>query len=160
MRCAVLTAAVAAALVWSAPGGAQQTDTITFTGTVDDTCSVATPSDGALELSSDYTELSSKIAGGSPGTATVTSTDNNNKVDIDAAASFDTAPTGGGTNVTFGAEYDASGATSATNVAAGTQTTLGFGATTVTVDAWAEKTSGIFPAGSYAMDVVVSCIAP
>jgi hypothetical protein len=80
-------------------------------------------------------------------------------VTVQAASGWAAAPAGGGTNVAYDAEYDASGATTASNVAAGNNTTLGLGSTTVSVDAWATKSSGVFPAGSYSMDVVVQCAA-
>lgn len=158
MRCVVLAAFVPA-LVLAAGADAQTSQTLTFTGTVDDACSVTTPADGTLDLSGDYAELSSRIGGGTAGSAIVISTDADNTVDVDAASGWASAPVGGGTNVVFDAEYDASGATTASNVAAGNATTLGLGSTTVSVDAWAEKTSGVFPAGAYAMDVVVQCVA-
>lgn len=160
MRCAAaLSAAVAAAAVLSSGAAAQTSQTLTFSGTVDDACSVTTPADGTLDLSSDYTELSSRIGGGTAGSAVVISTDADNTVDVEAAVAWTSAPADGGTNVAFDAEYDVSGATTASNVAAGNATTLGLGSTTISVDAWAEKSSGVFPAGSYAMDVVVQCVA-
>ncbi len=160
MRCvAFLSAGLAAAQALACAAVAQTSQTLSFTGTVDDACAVTTPSDGTLDLSNDYTELSSKIGGGTAGSAVVISTDADNTVDVDAASAWESAPADGGTNVTFDAEYDASGATTASDVAAGAATVLGLGATTVSVDAWAEKSSGVFPAGAYAMDVVVQCIA-
>lgn len=160
MRCAVVLAIVAAAVLSRATVASAQTSaSLSFSGTVDDACAVTTPSDGTLALSNDYTELSSKNAGGAAGSAVVISTDADNTVTVQAASGWAAAPAGGGTNVAYDAEYDASGATTASNVAAGNNTTLGLGSTTVSVDAWATKSSGVFPAGSYSMDVVVQCAA-
>lgn len=147
-----------AALAVAGRADAQASTDLTFSGTVDDACSITSPSDGELGLSSDYALLSSKVGTGFAGGATVVSTDDNNTLVVDAATAFVLEPQDGGVSVTFDAEYDTADATIATNVPAGDPTVLEVGSTTVSVDAWAEKSAGIFPAGDYTMDVTVRCI--
>lgn len=149
---------VGAALT-SIGAAAAQDASVEFNGTVVDACTVVAAGDGTLGVDALNTILASTEAGGAQGSATVTTTASTFQVTVAAPTAFDVAPSGGGTNVTFASQYDATGATTASGVNAGTQTNLATGVTTVGVDASATKTSGNFPAGSYTMTTTVSCSA-
>lgn len=138
---------------------AQTQDTIDFNGTVGDSCTVVTQSSGTLAIDSTGAILASTESGGAAGTADVTATSGSFNVEVDAPTSFTSGPADADTNTTFAASYGASGATTASGVTAGTATTLTAGITTVSVDASATKSSGIFSAGSYVLTTTVRCVA-
>lgn len=115
---------------------------------------------GGLGLSPDYETLSSQNAGGVPASFTVLTVGvlTTHQLVVDAPTSFASAPPGGDANVTFSATLSMTGATILGQVLAGLNYPLGLGLTTVTVHTSAEKTSGIFPAGSYELEVDARCI--
>lgn len=80
-------------------------------------------------------------------------------VTVDAPTAFSTAPSGGDTNVAYSAFFTATGATSLTDVEDDTATALGLGATSLAVGATVDRTSGVFPAGSYQLPVTIRCVA-
>lgn len=136
---------------------AAQTSDILFNGTVADSCTVVTDSNGTLGLNGTSTVLSSAEAGGAAGAATVTTNNTSFSVSIDSITSFTTGPADADTNTTFATEYDASGATTASGVVGTVATSLGSGVTTLAVDATATKSSGTFSAGSYQLTATVRC---
>jgi hypothetical protein len=150
--------ALACALAAPATAAAQSAD-VTFSGNVNDACTVTAGSAGTLATNASTTVLASTEAGGSSGSASVSATSSTYNLNVSAPTAFDTEPTGGGTNVAFSASYDASGATVASSVTAGTPTALSSGITAVSVDATATKSSGIFPSGSYTMTTTVQCVS-
>ena len=133
------------------------TDTIPFSGTVDPVCTILVDSPGTIAPNTDHTALSSQEAGGSPGVATIQTSNANFSVSTTAPTVFTSAPTGGDTDVTFATFYSASGATTLDNIAGSSASVLDQGTTTLSVDLTATKASGTFPDGNYAADVVVTC---
>lgn len=138
-----------------APVAAQED--VIFNATVAGSCTIVVDTSGTLGVATDFTQLSSALAGGTAAGATVTASDNSFSLTLAAATAFDTGPSNANTNTTFAAAYDASGATSATDVAAATPTALTSGITNVSVDASADKTTGIFDAGSYSLTTTLTC---
>ncbi|MEM6650305.1 MAG: hypothetical protein AAF603_08650 [Pseudomonadota bacterium] len=122
-----------------------------------DTCTVVVGTPGILAPNSDNTMLSSTQAGGQPAIVTVAATAALYKVDIDSPTTFTLAPSGGDTDMSYATEFDATGVTTLTDIAAGASVNLNLGVTVLSIDATAQKTSGIFPAGSYSMSSTVEC---
>ncbi len=137
-----------------------QSDTVTFNGTISDTCTVVAGSAGTLAASTDNTVIASSEAGGSAGTATVTTNSTSFEITLAAATAFDSAPASAAANTTFAAEFDASGATTASDVAAGVAQAAGSGTTNLSIDASATKSTGTYEAGSYSLTVTVTCATP
>ncbi|MEM1380535.1 MAG: hypothetical protein AAGH41_07920 [Pseudomonadota bacterium] len=134
-----------------------QTADVLFNGTVGDACTVVADTNGTLALNGTSTVLASTETGGAAGTATVTTNNTTFTIEIDAISAFTTGPADADLNTVFATTYDASGATTATGVTGTTQTSLGQGVTTLSVDAEATKTSGTFSAGSYQLTATVRC---
>lgn len=122
-------------------------------------CIVALVDDtGALGLSSDYKTLSSQLSGGSTTQFTVLTALCACRIVIDPPTGFVSPPSGGNTNVTFTVSYALTGATILGQALAGLDYPLGIGLTTITVNAKAEKSSGIFPAGDYELELDARCV--
>lgn len=150
VKLALATAVLAAPLpAFAATGDVQ------FDATVNNTCTIAVGPAGLLATNVGQTVLSSSIAGGTAGTADITATSAAYQVSINAPTAFATAPTGGGTNVTFAANYSSAGAT--VLAAGNTARPLNTGVSNITVNMSATKTSGSFPTGTYAAIVVLRC---
>ena len=143
----------------SAATAVAQTDDVIFNATVSDSCTVVADSNGTLALNGASTVLASTEAGGSAGQATIVANNSTFNVSIDAISNFTTGPADADTNTTFGTTYSASGATTASGVTGTTQTSLGLGSTTLTVDATATKSTGTFSAGTYSLTATVRCSA-
>ena len=152
----VIGAAATAALAWT--GAAAQTADVPFNGVVTPSCTVLASTPGTLVVNGAGDLLSS--AAGIAGTALVTATGPGYEAGVDPPFGFDLAPSGGGADVAFSVSYAASGATVSASLNAGTPVTLTLGATTLTIDAAAQKTSGIFPAGAYRLLTTVRCVQP
>ncbi len=150
VKFAVLAAAMAAPLPAYAVTGDVQFDAV-----VNNTCTIAVGPAGVLDTNVGQTVLSSSTGAGAAGTAIITATSAAYSVNVNAPAAFTTAPVGGGTNVTFAANYATAGATT---LASGTGARpLNTGVSNVTVNMSATKSSGSFPTGTYAAVVVLRC---
>ncbi len=151
VKFAVLSAVLAAPL----PAYAVTAD-VQFDAVVNNTCTIAVGPAGVLATNVGQTVLSSSVAGGSAGTADITATSAAYQVSVTAPTAFGAgAPAGGGTNVTFAANYASAGATT---LAAGTTArALNTGVSNITVNMSATKSSGSFPTGTYAAVVVLRC---
>lgn len=153
-KLAILAVAVAAAI----PGSAfAVTGDIQFDGTVSNTCSITVVDAGTLATNVGQTVLGSEETGGAAGTATIVTTSAAYSISADAPSAFTNAPTGGNTNVTFAANYSASGASSIGQTDGGTATGLSTGSYDVNVNMAATKSTGSFPSGSYDATVVLRC---
>lgn len=141
----------------SASALAQLTDDVLFNATVGDECTVVADTDGTLALNGTSSVLSSTEAGGAAGAATVTTNSTSFNISIDAISSFTSGPADADTNTTFATTYSASGATTASGVSGTTTTPLGNGATTLSIDASATKSTGTFSAGTYVLTATVRC---
>ena len=135
----------------------QTTGDVQFNGLILDSCTVLVLTAGTLAVNTDGDLLSSENLGGLPGTATVTSTGLGYDLSISAPTGFDSAPTDGGTNTTFDASFSSLGTTIDPLVEVGDLLSLGLGISTLTINASAEKSTGIFPAGTYEMTATLTC---
>lgn len=155
--CSGLCAAAAFAALVS-PATAQSTGVVTFNGLVLPSCVLTLGTPGLLAAGADGHELSSDRAGGVSGMASLLSTGAGYKLQMDAPSSFRLAPAGGQAE-SITTRYEASGATVAASTNVGAPLSLGIGLTNLDVDMTARKDTGIFPAGAYAADVLVRCVA-
>lgn len=158
MKKLVIASAVAAAALVPAQAFAA-TGNIPFNGSVSNTCVITVGSSGTLGVSTDFATLGSTQAGGAPGSASVLATGSGFSLSADAPTAWDSAPTTGGSNVTFASTYSSTGPTVATNVAGTTATALNRGTHNVAINMSATKNvSGeTFEAGSYSATVVLRC---
>lgn len=147
--------AVAAAVLAVPFEASAVTGDVIFNGTVSNTCSIVVDNAGSMTTNVGQTVLGSAQAGGAAGQATVTTTSGAYSVSIDAVTAFDTAPVGGGTGVTFATNYSGSGDTTIASTS-GTSA-LNTGATVVSVNLAATKSSGSFPSGTYSATAVLRC---
>ncbi|RVA11860.1 hypothetical protein EN932_14385 [Mesorhizobium sp. M7A.F.Ca.US.002.01.1.1] len=128
------------------------------------TCTIMVGASGTMKASPAISILGSKQAGGSSASATVVASSllcsilnllDCYSVSAPAPAAFSSAPSGGGTNVTFASVFRLDGSGADVNgsvpqrVANGTHAMQG--------DLTATKSSGIFPAGNYQGTVTVRC---
>jgi len=136
-------------------GGASAGDMpATFAGLVLSTCVLTAGTAGVLTNNSSFNDLASTNAGGARSTVVALTTGTGFKISALAPSSF---VTGDSTSVTFSADYNLNGVTTASGVAGATQTTLNLGTTTVSVGLDAQKSSGNFSAGAYSAIVTVRC---
>ena len=150
VKFAVLSAALAAPLPAFAVTGDVQFDAV-----VNNTCTIAVGPAGVLDTNVGQTVLSSSTGAGVAGTAVITATSSAYTVNVNAPTAFATAPVGGGSGVTFAANYASAGAT--TLAAGNTARPLSTGVSNITVNMSATKGSGSFPTGTYAAVVVLRC---
>lgn len=157
MRTSDMFAAMAV-LTFAVPAPVAAFDSqVPFTGTVLSTCLLTVGTPGVLTTNADYTSFSSANAGGISGIVTAVTTGIGYEVSTIAPTGFTLKPTGGDDNVTFSTTYTANGATNVGETAGTTATTLGLGATILTVNLGAVKSVGTFTAGAYATTVTVRC---
>ncbi|MGD9783364.1 MAG: hypothetical protein AB7E80_03365 [Hyphomicrobiaceae bacterium] len=156
MRKSLLAIVAASAAFGTAPAHAVDT-TVPFTALVTSSCVLTVGTPGLLGADDDFSQLSSKNAGGVPGTVTAVTTGAGFEVSAIAPTSFSQAPAGGNDDVTFAATYEASGATSIGEILGDTASSLNFGITSMTVNLEANKSAGAFPAGAYTAEVIVRC---
>ncbi|MBN9218165.1 MAG: hypothetical protein J0I79_09450 [Mesorhizobium sp.] len=128
------------------------------------TCTIMVGSSGTMMANPTINTLSSKQAGGSSANATVVASSllcsllnllDCYSVSAPAPAAFSSAPSGGGTNVTFTSVFrlDGSGA----DVSGSVPQRVANGTHPMQIDLTATRSSGIFPAGSYQGTVTVRC---
>ncbi|BCG85920.1 hypothetical protein MesoLj113c_20300 [Mesorhizobium sp. 113-3-9] len=128
------------------------------------TCTIMVGASGTMAANPAISILSSKQAGGSSASATVVASSlvcsllnllDCYSVSAPAPAAFSSAPSGGGTNVTFASVFrlDGSGA----DINGSVPQKLVNGTHAMQIDLIATKSSGIFPAGSYQGTVTVRC---
>ena len=151
----IIGAAAGVALLPSAVMAA--TGNVPFAGIVTSTCVLTVGAPGVLAASTDFTHLSSQVAGGSAGTIAVLSTGTTFKVSAIAPTAFTTAPAGGGDAVNFSASYQGTGATSIGSTPGTTATLVNTGLTNLSVNLLAAKSTGTFNGGAYATEVIVRC---
>lgn len=120
-------------------------------------CTLLVTSGGTLAPNTAYTQLSSANSGGSPGTVNATVIGAAMTLQLTGPSNFTSAPSGGNSNVSFATQYSATGATVIASTGSLAPRTIALGLTFLSINLTATKSSGIFPAGSYAADVTVSC---
>ena len=128
------------------------------------TCTIMVGASGTMTANPAISILGSKQAGGSSASATVVASSllcsilnllDCYSVSAPAPAAFSSAPSGGGTNVTFASVFRLDGSGVDINGSVPQRVTNGTHA--LQVDLTATKSSGIFPAGSYQGTVTVRC---
>ncbi|MER9292622.1 hypothetical protein NKI71_20535 [Mesorhizobium sp. M0510] len=128
------------------------------------TCTIMVGASGTMKANPAISILGSKQAGGSSASATVVASSllcsilnllDCYSVSAPAPAAFSSAPSGGGTNVTFASVFrlDGSGA----DVNGSVPQRVANGTHTMQVDLTATRSSGIFPAGNYQGTVTLRC---
>ncbi|TRC81994.1 hypothetical protein FJV83_20405 [Mesorhizobium sp. WSM4307] len=128
------------------------------------TCTIMVGASGTMTANPAISILGSKQAGGSSASATVVASSllctllnllDCYSVSAPAPAAFSSAPTGGGTNVTFASVFRLDGTGVDINGSVPQRVTNGTHA--LQVDLTATKSSGVFPAGTYQGIVTVRC---
>ncbi|MEI9408283.1 hypothetical protein [Mesorhizobium salmacidum] len=128
------------------------------------TCTIMVGASGTMTVNPAIGILGSKQAGGSSASATVVASStlcslfnllDCYSVSAPAPAAFSSAPSGGGTNVTFVSVFRLDGSGVDNN--GGVPQRVVNGTHAMQVDLTATKSSGIFPAGSYQGIVTVLC---
>ncbi|MGJ8562984.1 MAG: hypothetical protein ACSHXY_05475 [Alphaproteobacteria bacterium] len=125
-----------------------------------DSCTVIVNVPGVLKTSADHKTLSSDIFGGVSATVAVTNLSLSAQIQALPPTNFTTAPSGSDTDTTFSTNYSLLGTTIAFNTDGPTLTNLNIGASVMTVDAAATKSSGTFGAGNYVMVSTIRCVTP
>ena len=129
-----------------------------FAGSILSTCALVAGTPGIIAPNADYTGLSSHNGGGLASLVNAVTTGSGFAITTEAPAAFTLAPAGADTNTTFSSTYALSGSTTASEVDGATPTTLNLGASLVTVNMAADKSSGVFPASpTYSAVVTVRC---
>lgn len=128
--------------------------------TTNNACVIYLGQTGELGQTADATMLSSKIAGGRPATAQITSL-SRYWISVDGPTFFRNQPSGGSDNATFTITYSAQSVFRGLNfgeIPGSTQRRLnnGYSVTNVTIHLVAEKPDG-FPAGNYMALTTVRC---
>ncbi len=151
---------VAATLIVTAGNSLAATAPAIFNGLIAATCILTAGVTGVLTPNSTYSTLSSRNALGVSSVVSVVSTGLIGSpfgVSAIAPSSFSSGPADGNTSTTFTSTYSVTGGATASNVAGATVTPVGVGATVMTVDLDATKSSGNFSAGAYSAIVTVRC---
>jgi hypothetical protein len=156
-RILLASALAVSTLISAVSQGLAATANVPFSGTILSICALTVGTPGIIAPNANYTQLSSQNAGGSSGSVAAVTTGTGFSVTTEAPSSFTLSPTGGGTNVTFTSSYSATGVTTVSLSAGATVTPLNVGITNVAVHLSATKSSGSFPAGAYAAEVLVRC---
>ncbi|MDX2309217.1 MAG: hypothetical protein NW216_13325 [Hyphomicrobium sp.] len=144
-------------LVATALPASAQTANVPFAGLVTASCVLTVGIPGVIAPNATFDQLSSTNSGGLAGTISALATGTNFRVSAAAPSDFTLAPDGASSGVTFSTTYSGSGATSFGSTPGSTQRTLGLGLTNMSVNLAASKSSGVFPGGAYAAEVVVTC---
>ncbi|TPK62266.1 hypothetical protein FJ546_16055 [Mesorhizobium sp. B2-4-19] len=128
------------------------------------TCTIMIGASGTMTANPGLSILGSKQAGGSSASATIVASSllctlldllDCYSVSAPAPAAFSSAPSGGGTNVTFASVFRLDGSGVDINGSVPQRVTNGTHA--LQVDLTATKSSGVFPAGTYQGIVTVRC---
>lgn len=130
---------------------------IRFNGTVLESCALTIGTDGTLGVSADKTVLSSEETGGVLGTVTAVTNGLGADIQVITPSSFSVGPASADTNTTFATKYALTGSTVLSEVIGTTVSPLGLGATVVSVNASATKSTGTFESGDYELVTVVRC---
>lgn len=128
------------------------------------TCTIMVGASGTMKANPGLNVFGSKQAGGSSAGATITANSllctllnllDCYSVSAPAPASFSSAPSGGGTNVTFASVFRLDG--SGVDINGSVPQRVVNGTHPMQIDLTATKSSGIFPAGTYQGTVTVRC---
>lgn len=119
-------------------------------------CSIVINSPGVMVADVSGKRLNSKLSGGSPGRATVSTNAGEFYLLVKAPKAFDKAPSGVG-SAEFATEYNASGSTNLRGIPGTAKSRLKPGESNVTVDLKAVLQDGAFPHGAYRAETIIVC---
>jgi hypothetical protein len=120
-------------------------------------CSIVLGSPGTISPSVDLVQLSSKVSGGAPATASITTTNGSFRVIYELPGAFLNMPGGQVPAASFSGDLDAWGATSLSQLPAGSEGKLKKGITDISMSLTAATAGGAFPAGYYAAESILRC---
>jgi hypothetical protein len=120
-------------------------------------CSIVLGSPGTISPSVDLVQLSSKVSGGAPATASITTTNASFRVIYELPGAFSNVPSGSVPAASFSGDLDAWGATSLSQLPAGSEGKLKKGMTDISMSLTAATAGGAFPAGYYAAESILRC---
>ena len=133
-------------------------------GAIIGTCTIMIGASGTMKANLAINTFGSQQPGGSSATATITASSllctllnllDCYSVSAPAPIAFSSAPSGGGTNVTFATSFRLDG--SPTDIPGSSPQRVSNGTHAIDVDLTATKSSGVFPAGNYQGTVTVLC---
>lgn len=123
-------------------------------------CFINIQHDGDITANAASNILSTSNPGGRPAKVSIETTNGSFKSAFDISASnpvsFNSAPAGGNTGVTFQVNYSGSGATTFGPLPASQPVKMSKGTTEIEIDLMASRTD-VFPEGDYAATVVILC---
>lgn len=120
-------------------------------------CQIVLTQAGSMNPSVDRRKLSSRIPGGKPGYANVTTTNGRYRIHVDLPVSFVSAPVQGNDDVKFAAGFRGNGATNFGPTKYTLSRKLRRGMTRITTNMHARKTVGAFPSGHYSAALTLRC---
>jgi|GEM_PF-1912874 len=135
-------------------------DDISFTGLILDSCTIVVATDGVLAANAETSQLSSKNAGGIPGTATIVTNSDASVVEVIAPVAWTQKPLNAGNDTTFTTSYSIPvGLVTSGEVDGTVQTGLGFGPSELVINATADKGAGAYSGGQYELVATLRCVA-
>lgn len=120
-------------------------------------CQIILGGEGVLREVPGLFELSSKSAGGRPGSAQVMTSNSSFRVNIDTPLGFHSAPRGGNSGVVMTASYTAHGASNFSETPGNIQHKLKKGITNIEAHLVAHRNGDPFPAGNYSAVLTLRC---
>ena len=120
-------------------------------------CQIVLGNEGVLREVPGLFELSSKSAGGRPGSAQVMTSNASFRVSIDTPLGFHSAPRDGNNGVVMAASYSGHGASNFSETPGSIQHKLKKGLTNIEAHLVAHRNGEPFPAGNYAAVLTLRC---
>ena len=120
-------------------------------------CQIILGGEGVLREVPGLLELSSKSAGGRPGSAQIMTSNASFRVSIDAPLGFHTSPRDGNNGVVMAASYSGNGASNFSETPGDIQHKLKKGITNIEAHLVAHRNGEPFPAGNYAAVLTLRC---
>ena len=120
-------------------------------------CQIVLGNEGVLREVPGLFELSSKSAGGRPGSAQVMTSNASFRVSIDTPLGFHSAPKDGNNGVVMAASYSGHGASNFSETPGSIQHKLKKGLTNIEAHLVAHRNGEPFPAGNYAAVLTLRC---
>lgn len=155
-----LSGACALAIAMTSSSAFAVDQDLSFTGLILDTCTIVVATDGVLAANPEANQLSSKNAGGVPGTATVVTNSDSSVVEVIAPVTWTQQPLNSGNDTAFSTSYSIPVGASTTGEVDGTvQTSLGFGPSELIINATADKGAGAYSGGQYELVATLRCVA-
>lgn len=161
--CLVALGFLAASAGLPESGARAATGSVTFTGNVSvaNSCTITVQNDGHFGQAANLRQLSSKLAGGAPAVAVITST-RNYRISAIASPVLTSYPVGGNTGVTMASLYSGQSISNGRtfterNGSSTVRLRNGLSSTRVTVHLSATRVGSAFPSGYYQGTVTLRC---